>query len=394
MQSANTRPGFNVVPAEPRRGAIVVLSTFLLVVAFALAAFAIDLGYITTSRTELQKTADACALAATIELGEGYGHGTSLTPAQVEAAARQAVIDVAQVNRAAGKAAVYADGVRDARFGQYVWNSGTSSWEKVWGQTPYNLVEVTLRRDQAGSTSGDGPLSLYFAGILGSREANIVSQSLSAVIPGNGVRVRSGSGQTADVLPIALDVETWNSLLAGNGPDQYRWNPATKTVTSGSDGILEVNIYPHGSQNLPPGNRGTVDFGSSNNSTADISRQIRYGLNENDLSYFGGQISFANGPLQINGDTGISAGIKDDLEAIKGQPRLMPLFSAVSGPGNNAMYTIVKLVGIRIVYVNLTGKPSSKAVIVQPAPFVADEVIPSYSTIETDSYFYPAGIVR
>jgi hypothetical protein len=117
-------------------------------------------------------------------------------------------------------------------------------------------------------------------------------------------------------------------------------------------------------------------------------------LNESDLAHFGGKLSFENGPLIINGDTGISAGIKDDLEAIKGQPRLMPLFTTVSGPGNNAMYTIVKFVGIRIMYVKLTGKPSSKAVIVQPAPFVSDAVIPGPTTIEQDSYFFPGGLVK
>jgi hypothetical protein len=365
-----------------------------LIVAFALAAFAIDLGFITASRAELQKTADAAALAATIELGEGYGPGSPWTPSQVEAAARQAVVDVAAVNRAAGLTSVYADGSRDVRLGQYVWNPDTGSWEKVWGQTPYTLVEVTLHRDQPSSTNGDHPLSLYFAPVIGSRQANLVAQSTSALIPGTGIRVASGSGRAADVLPIALDVGSWDELMAGVGADEFRFDPLTETVSSGADGIREINIYPTGSQNLPPGNRGTVDFGSSNNSTADLSRQIRYGLNESDLAHFGGKLSFENGPLIINGDTGISAGIKDDLEAIKGQPRLMPLFTTVSGPGNNAMYTIVKFVGIRIMYVKLTGKPSSKAVIVQPAPFVSDAVIPGPTTIEQDSYFFPGGLVK
>ncbi len=380
--------------AAARRGSILVLSTFLLIVAFALAAFAIDLGFITASRAELQKTADAAALAALIELGEGYGVGSSLTPAQVDAAARQAVVDVAAVNRAAGRTSVYADGARDVRLGQYVWNPDSGSWEKVWGQAPYTLVEVTLHRDQAGSTNGDSPLSLYFAPVIGSRQANLVTQSTTALIPGAGVRVAPGSGRAADVLPIALDLESWESLMAGNGPDQYRFDHDTGAVSSGTDGIREINIYPTGNQNLPPGNRGTVDFGSSNNSTADLSRQIRYGLNEDDLSHFGGKLSFEDGPLIINGDTGISAGIKDDLEAIKGKPRLMPLFTNVSGPGNNAMYTIVKFVGVRIMYVKLTGKPSSKAVIVQPAPFVSDVVIPGTMTIEEDTYFYPGGLVK
>ena len=116
-------------------------------------------------------------------------------------------------------------------------------------------------------------------------------------------------------------------------------------------------------------------------------------MNANDLSYFGGQLSFANGPLIINGDTGISAGIKDDLDAIKGKPRLMPLFTSVSGPGNNAMYTIPKFVGVRIVFVRLTGAPSNKVVIVQPAPFVADTVIASKTTVTADSYFVPGGLI-
>lgn len=378
--------------AQPRRGAIFVLAAFLLVVVFGFAAFAIDLGYITASRAELQKASDAAALAATIEMGEGYGVGSTMTQSQIETAAKTAVTAVAAENRAAGLNSVYVDGTRDVRLGNYSWNG--SAWVKTWGVQPYNMVEVTLRRNQTGSTNGDKPLDLYFAPVIGSRQANIETKSISALLPGAGVQISAGSNQTADVLPIALDVNTWNNFInnVGSWPDAYRYN-ANGTVVSGADGIKEINIYPTGSQNLPPGNRGTVDFGSSNNSTADISRQIRYGLNANDLSYFGGKISLENGPLIINGDTGISAGIKDDLESIKGHPRLMPLFSSVSGPGNNAMYTIVKFVGVRIVYVKLTGQPSSKVVIVQPAPFVSNVVIAAKTTVTKDSFFVPGGLV-
>jgi len=37
------------------------------------------------------------------------------------------------------------------------------------------------------------------------------------------------------------------------------------------------------------------------------------------------------------------------------------------GPENNASYTIVKFVGVRITYVKLTGSMSNKQVIIQPA---------------------------
>ena len=51
-----------------RRGNIVVLTTLMLVVLLAMVAFAIDMGYIVHARTELQRTADACALAAAARL--------------------------------------------------------------------------------------------------------------------------------------------------------------------------------------------------------------------------------------------------------------------------------------------------------------------------------------
>ena len=58
--------------------------------------------------------------------------------------------------------------------------------------------------------------------------------------------------------------------------DDWTWDQDTLSVRSGPDGKYEVNLYPQGTGS--PGNRGTVDIGSSNNSTADIARQILYGV--------------------------------------------------------------------------------------------------------------------
>jgi hypothetical protein len=54
-----------------RHGTIVVLTAFLLIVVVAMVAFAIDIGYIATCRTELQRAADAGALAGVGALGDG-----------------------------------------------------------------------------------------------------------------------------------------------------------------------------------------------------------------------------------------------------------------------------------------------------------------------------------
>lgn len=376
---------------HPRRGGIVILAAGILVLVFSMAAFAIDLGYIVLTKAELQKSADAAALAGVLEMYDGFGLGALPTESEMEARARAAAVEVAAANRAGGQSTTYADSTRDVRLGQMWWDEDEGAWMKSWGTAPYNLCEVTLHRDQLGSTTGDAPLDLFFAPMMGKRFANVEVSSAAAMLPGVGLRIVNG--RNVGILPITLDVDTWDDLLAGIGDDDFSFDPETNTISNGPDGILEVNLYPSGSTSLPPGNRGTVDFGHAGNSTADISRQILYGLDDDDLSYFGGEIDFDDLPMQINGDTGLSAGIKDELETIKGEPRLIPLFSEVSGPGNNAMYTIVRFVPIRVLYVRLTGKPSSKRVVIQPAPYVDLTVVPGETEIRSDSIFAPASLI-
>ena len=79
--------------------------------------------------------------------------------------------------------------------------------------------------------------------------------------------------------------------------------------------------------------------------------------------------------------------MKDELASIIGKPRIIPIFSSVSGNGNNAMYTIVKWQGIRIMAVKLTGSMSQKHVTIQVAPVVANGVIPA-TTSGTSKYVY------
>lgn len=73
---------------EPRRGAMLVLVTIMMVVVFGVAIFAVDLGWIVANRTQLQSAADAAALAGASTLVE------NVTLAAVEAESLQ----YAQVN--------------------------------------------------------------------------------------------------------------------------------------------------------------------------------------------------------------------------------------------------------------------------------------------------------
>jgi hypothetical protein len=251
-----------------------------------------------------------------------------------------------------------------------------------------NAVQVRVQR----TSNQNGQVPLFFARVLGYDKESLTAQATAAYVSSfSGFRAPS-DGDTLNILPFALDQDTWNNLNTA-GSDNWTYNAATKTVSAGADGVMEVNLFPQGTG--MPGNRGTVDIGASNNSTADIARQIVYGINASDLAYLGGSIQFnSSGVLHLNGDTGISAGVKDELASIIGQPRMIPIFSNVVGPGNNADYTIVKFVGIRILDVKLTGSMSTKHVTIQPCHVVAKGGIYSPGATTTQYVYSPAWLVR
>ena len=119
-------------------------------------------------------------------------------------------------------------------------------------------------------------------------------------------------------------------------------------------------------------------------------------ISAEDLQYLGGSLQLdADGHLTLQGDPGISAGIKDELASIKGQPRIIPVFDQVTGPGNNARYRIVQFAGVRIMDVKLTGSMSSKRVTIQPANVLAVGGIPSPGSNRTSRFVYsPVWLVR
>jgi len=377
--------------AKCRRGVISVFAAILTVVVLGMVAFSVDTGYILSSKEELQRTADSAALAATWEyakqLSEGHDSATAESNGRVVAASFVGANPVGQLSLALdANSANAADG--DIVFG-YVndFDSPSLTLDTLAG-APYNAVTIKVQRNSARN----GNLSLFFAPILGVSSAGIATEATAAFIRDvNGFEVPN-DGSNIDILPYALDLDTWNSWMAGAADDDWTYND-DGTITAGADGELEVNLFPQGTGS--PGNRGTVDIGSNNNSTNDIARQIVYGISPADLAHHGGSLEFdAAGELTLNGDTGISAGVKDELTSIKGQPRIIPVFSSVSGNGNNADYTIVKWFGIRIVDVKLTGPMNKKHVTIQACPVITKGAIPS-TTTGTSAYVYsPVSLIK
>lgn len=365
-----------------RSGTVAVFSLCLMVAMLVIIAMAVDVGYLSCVNAELQRTADAAAIAAAWRLVEQEQSGAAVDSDALTAVAT-AANQYAALNNVANAGVTLA--ASDTDVGEIAYPFSSSSTMTYGDPSRFNAVKIRVRK--TSDPDGNGPAPLFFARIIGYDSCDMQREATAAFVNNfNGFRAPS-DGTNLQMLPFALDQQTWNDLLAGATTDNYRWDADAKCVLNGPDGVREANLYPQGTGS--PGNRGTVDIGPSNNSTCDISRQIRNGISQSDIAALGGKIEFDScGKLYLNGDTGISAGVKDDLASILGQKRIIPVFNQVTGPGNNAQYTIVSFIGARIMYVKLTGNPSGKQVIIQPASLVTRGAIPASGTTPASQFIY------
>lgn len=369
-----------------RSGNILVMTAFMMIGMMAVLAFAIDLGYLYVAKAELQRTADAAAMAAAWELLDDRAVFGNESGTQTNERARAKAVQYAAYNRILTHEPGLAED--DVTVG-YLSNPWDASETISTSGAGYNAAKVRVQRTHGQN----GAVPMLFGKVLGADDTALEAEAVAVTMNNFGGFRASAGSPNLDLLPFALDEETWNDLMAGVGDDAWSWDSDTQTISAGADGTLEVNLYPQGTGS--PGNRGTVDIGSSNNSTADITRQIMQGVSPADLAFHGGKLEFdANGELTLNGDTGISAAVKDNLTAIKGKPRIIPIFREVTGPGNNAEYTIVMFVGVRILDVKLTGSMSSKRVIIQPAKVLAHGGIPRTDTQYSYYVYSPVWLVR
>jgi hypothetical protein len=364
--------------AQKQRGASVALLALLLPVLIGFVAVSVDVAVITTARAQLKTAADAAAMAGAYHLADNYRvQGGTVLTTEFNNAQSHAKI-TAQANKVLGQPAVIVDNPSNSPGGDVVigaWNPFTHTWSPppLANIQQTNSVMVTARR----SSDHTGAVPNYFGSALGFNGTTLNVSSIATVQNYQISGFRSVNNLSADLLPIALDVTTYNKMLTRDPTvvtDQYTFTPSSYSpptsngVTSGPDGIYESVLYPVTSGN--PGNWGTVKIGVSNNSTSTLAAQIQYGITPAQLSNYPNgtvQLDTTQVPPQITlgGNPGISAGIKGAVSAIIGKAVTIPIYDQSGGNGNNAWYRVIAFQGVRIMASNFQGNP--KYVIVQPA---------------------------
>jgi Ca-activated chloride channel family protein len=135
----------------PRRGAMLVLVSALIVVLLAMTLFTVDVAYMQLTRSELRAASDAAAKAG----------AEALRRTKDVNQARAAVKSVASKNTIGGRPLVIRDD--EIEFGSVELQSN-GSWEFDGGSTPYTAVRVDA---QMGGNSDNDPVQLFFADFFG-----------------------------------------------------------------------------------------------------------------------------------------------------------------------------------------------------------------------------------
>jgi hypothetical protein len=165
-------------------------------------------------------------------------------------------------------------------------------------------------------------------------------------------------------LPFATSQSNWDSLATGGWGDYFAHDPGAISfgVTPQDDGIPEIVMFPGGwdGQGMPPGNFGIIEVGPSGEVLTNLRRQIDRGPSLADINFHGGSLAAAD---SIPGRTGIKSATKTALlggyadgvnfAGMIGQIRTLPLYSAVQGNGENAVFTVSQFVIVRILAVRI-----------------------------------------
>jgi Flp pilus assembly protein TadG len=388
-----------------RRGGIAPLAAILLAPLIALLAFSVDVGYIVTTQTELQNAADAAALAGASKLEIAFVPGgvsaDTLSTAAV-AKARSVAKVYSSRNTAGGVNLQLADA--DIIVG-YQASPGDAVTPWAIGQPLPNAVQVTVRRD----STLNNPLPLYIGPVIGTptwsgtATATAAFQARQNTVTGFNT---PANGKNPLLLPIGVDVAYWNAyMLTGMSPDglihdSYTAKLPTATllppnnVSNGADNIPELmDVYPNVTS---PGNFGLVNLNYTNpvNNDPTFSSWIRNGPSPSDIATFGanGFQATPTSPVQIKGGPGLKSNLVGDLNAIIGQPRVVPLFSSYSGQGSNTYYTIVGFAGVTVVRAD--GNGSNETIAFQALPVVDTTATTGANAGNATQFVYPTSPLR
>ena len=339
-----------------RKGVSAILVAIFLPVLIGFAALAIDVGYMYTTKNELQNIADAAALAGAGELGRIY---LAMDPnlqavyeieeeSEDEGRIKDAASDVAELNDAAGLSITIDDS--DIFIGR--WDFENRTFGALTEQP--DAIRVIARRDSSGL--GRGAVATFFARIFsifgGSHDTFDASALATAALSGPSTMAEGEINA-----PVGLSKNNFPDncgeiiTFSGTKTSCAGWHNYFETKVSTSKmrdkqlNIIAGHTVPEGSGISPPdGIDNGVDwldhyFGTT--ATPDVIGDININDEEkNEFNFIGGESSlFESIRLEWTGENNDQTPTLTGTGQIASFPALFDYFRMRDGDGDNSIWT-------------------------------------------------------
>ncbi|MFK7777834.1 MAG: hypothetical protein QM501_06885 [Gimesia sp.] len=323
-----------VSQAVGRRGIITPLAAMVLLVVLAGISLIVNRLWLDAASLEVTTCIETAVLAAGQELvadellKENPDYETLMERA--EKAANKAIV----LNTVAGqRIGIPLTKGTNLFFGKSV--PVGDSGVKRFLQTDHQPISVQLKIHQKGRLNN--PVADFMSEFSSSKPETTGVQ-IEASINNHVIGIRPFDNVSVPAFPLAIlkndpsgkHTETWELQIdQKKGKDEYRFNPDTKTVTRGSDGIPEIRLTGKPRRgNISDANMQILDFGSRHNSES-VERQILSGLTKQDLKHFHGELIFNAGPIQVKCSPEIEDNEQDAFQKMTGQCRICFLYDHV-----------------------------------------------------------------
>jgi hypothetical protein len=358
-----------------------------LVVVLGFAALTIDIGAMYNVRADLQRTADAAALAGAAAYTTDdmmrirMGLAEDGTLGQVVNFATSQVHAFSGVNPTFGlnSTSVMPEDILTG------WINVNSSSETIHSNpqpAEYNAVQVLVRRQASDSENANGPVQLFFAPIFGQLTSETAASAVAVFDDRFGGITVSHEG--AGMLPFTIHEDAFASEMAA-GLDQYGYDDNIGAVVQEADDIREIRLYPYPLSGdgwaEGDGNFGVLNIGTGNQGLLALRNQIQNGITDADMEMEVGtsDLTFhdaAGSPVtyDITGSPGLDVGLTDAIEFQIGNIVGFFLHDNVVLSGANAIYTITEIRFGRVMDIRLTGAPSQRGLYIQPATYTGGEI--------------------
>lgn len=348
---------------QNRRGTVLVMAAALMVALVGCLALAVDVGYLCMTCGQLQRAADAGALAGATALydtrkmrSELHEYRYTIIPPRPDTARRE-VGRFIGFNPAAARDLQVDANPANLIDGEIVLGSRSINAAPLiptLDKPDSVLVRLPLREGHA-----NGAVQLFFARVWGLETANLGASAMATVKHPGGL------------LPFGISETKWDSLGAGGDGDHFAYGRGDGDfgVTGGADGVPEIVIFPGdwNGEGMPPGNFGLLFIGNHQGGPSVIGPQINRGVSESDLDFHGGVLRDG---MDVPGKTGLKSGNKHALlghpnyvdnvgdslyDGIVGQFRYIAVYDSATGNGSNSTFTVSKFVMVRIMAIQIDG---------------------------------------